>query len=196
MASKSDPRLPDVLEFIATQEPLRATLNQFPDMKRSEIRQLLLSLDSRTSRKAPKETPLPVSVDEVFLNTDGAARGNPGPAGAGVFVSDRAGNSLLEDTCYLGETTNNVAEYEALLLGLRRLVELAPSRATVRLDSELIVKQLNGLYQVKSPHLKPLYLKAKQLLSRLETVRVVHVRREKNREADALANRAIDEHFS
>jgi ribonuclease HI len=129
---------------------------------------------------------------ELVLCTDGASRGNPGPAGAGAIITDEEGATLTEKAVYLGETTNNQAEYQALLIGLQEAVKLAPARLTVRMDSELIVKQLNGEYRVRNRDLQPLHDRARELMEQLTDVKVVHVPREENVDADRLANQAID----
>jgi ribonuclease HI len=127
------------------------------------------------------------------LHCDGACRGNPGPAGAGVVLHDPQGRLKVRKGRYLGETTNNVAEYQALLLGLEEARKLSVRKLQVLADSELMVKQLNGLYRVKSPHLLPLWRQALQALKQLESYAVIHVPREKNRLADEVANQAIDQ---
>ncbi|MBN2847574.1 MAG: ribonuclease HI family protein [Coriobacteriia bacterium] len=127
-----------------------------------------------------------------IVNTDGGARGNPGPAGVGIVLRSPDGAVSAEGGAYLGETTNNVAEYEAVLWGLRAALAAGASCVEVRADSELVVKQMNGAYRVKSPGLRPLFLEAQQLRRRFERVDFVHVRREANAEADALANQAMD----
>jgi ribonuclease HI len=130
------------------------------------------------------------------LFSDGAARGNPGPAGAGALLRSEDGEILAEISEYLGETTNNQAEYQALLLGLKKAEELKLTTLKVFLDSELVVKQLNGDYKVKHPDLIPLYREVSALLKKFPSIAVAHVYREKNKEADKLANLAIDNHFS
>ncbi len=132
---------------------------------------------------------------KYLLYTDGAARGNPGPAGAGAFISSSSGEVLHEIAEYLGETTNNVAEYRALLAGLRKLVLLEAQEVEVLADSELMVRQIQGRYRVKHPNLKPLYQEALSLLKKIPKYSIKHIRREENKEADRLANQAIDEHF-
>lgn len=126
------------------------------------------------------------------MQTDGAARGNPGPAGIGgfIFVDGQLKDSFK---AYIGEATNNVAEYSALLEGLKLAQKYKASAIKVLLDSELIVKQLLGLYKVKNAGLKPYYLAVKELLKEYQRVEVNHIYREENQEADALANEAIDE---
>ena len=133
-----------------------------------------------------------MSRKKLFIYTDGAARGNPGPAGIGARILDSDGNVLSEECQYIGEATNNVAEYRALLMGLERAAELGASTVEVRSDSELVVKQLRGEYRVRSVALRDLFERAKQLSRAFQSVDYVHVRRELNRDADRLANRAID----
>jgi len=134
-----------------------------------------------------------MSLHRLF--SDGAARGNPGPAGAGALIQDEKGQVVGEISEYLGETTNNQAEYQALLLGLAKAHELKVKNLEVFLDSELVVKQLNGQYRVKHPDLIPLFEKVKRQLEEFHTRKVAHVYREMNQEADRLANLAIDRHF-
>ncbi|HEY2410358.1 MAG TPA: ribonuclease HI family protein [Polyangiaceae bacterium] len=129
----------------------------------------------------------------AILWTDGAARGNPGPAGIGSILKTPEGAVLSADSDYLGETTNNVAEYKALLMGLARAIERGVTHLEVRADSELLIKQLRGEYRVKNPGLKPLFEEAKSLLARFRATKLVHVRREHNGEADRLANAGIDD---
>jgi len=127
----------------------------------------------------------------AVLRTDGGSRGNPGPAGAG-FVIEADGVVVCRAGRFLGSQTNNVAEYEALIWGLENVATLGYSEITVFADSELLVKQINGLYRVKNAGLKPLFLRSLQLLRGFASSKVVHVRREQNAEADAMANEAMD----
>jgi ribonuclease HI len=126
------------------------------------------------------------------LYCDGASRGNPGPAGAGAALYTPQGELAAQQGEYLGEATNNVAEYRALLLGLKLARDLGLSRVHVFADSELLVRQLTGRYRVKSPHLFPLWQQAKKELQNFEACAISQVARAENRLADALANRAID----
>jgi dinuclear metal center YbgI/SA1388 family protein len=126
------------------------------------------------------------------LYTDGGARGNPGPAGIGARLLDAAGDVVEELADSIGTATNNVAEYQALLAGLELALDHDVQRLDVFLDSELVVRQVNGQYKVKDAGLKPLHAQACLLLSRFHEVDVKHVRREQNAEADALVNNAID----
>jgi ribonuclease HI len=125
--------------------------------------------------------------------TDGAARGNPGPAAVGVVIEDDKGMRLRGLHRYLGKATNNEAEYHALIEGLKAAAEWKPDRLELYLDSKLVVEQVNGSYRVRKPELQPLYQRAKELLGGFDEVVVSHVEREKNRGADALANMALDE---
>lgn len=131
---------------------------------------------------------------QVTIYTDGAARGNPGPAGLGVVVLDERGKILSELARYIGETTNNQAEYHGLLAGLEEAARLGARGVRVRMDSELVVRQLSGTYRVKSPDLLPLFQRVRTWRARFQSFEVKHVSREENRRADALANAAIDEH--
>ncbi len=128
------------------------------------------------------------------LFTDGAARGNPGPAGLGVVIEDDQGMRLRGLHRYLGIATNNEAEYHALIEGLKALTEWKPDRLEIYLDSKLVVEQVKGKYKVKKPELQRLHKQATELLDRFGEVSVGHVERSRNRGADALANRAIDAH--
>jgi len=129
----------------------------------------------------------------LTLHTDGGSRGNPGPAGAGAVIYDDEGREVAALSRYLGRTTNNEAEYQALLLGLAEARRLGAARLTVKMDSELIVRQLEGQYRVKAPGLKPLYAEAKLLLKDFSSVTILHVRRNLNQRADELANQAMDQ---
>jgi ribonuclease HI len=131
--------------------------------------------------------------DRYTLRTDGGARGNPGPAGAGFVLQDAGGSVVRSGGRYLGIATNNVAEYQALLWGLATALDHGVREIRVCADSELVVKQLTGVYRVKNEGLRPLCAQAKSLLLRFASVEIAHVRREMNAAADALANVAMDE---
>jgi ribonuclease HI len=130
----------------------------------------------------------------VKLFSDGACRGNPGVGGAGAVIIDDGGQVLWEGSEYLGHCTNNIAEYKALILGLKGALALGIDRLEVYLDSELLANQVNGSYKVKNENLKILMQEIRKLISAFETANVRHVRRCHNELADKLANRAIDEH--
>ena len=131
--------------------------------------------------------------DEVVVWTDGGARGNPGPAGYGVVVASPRGEVLAELAEGIGWATNNVAEYQGVIAGLRRARELGARRVRVRADSLLVVNQQKGLWKVKNAALRPLADEAARLARGFERVVWEHVPRERNRRADALANRAMDD---
>ena len=124
---------------------------------------------------------------------DGGSRGNPGPAGFGVQIVDADGAVVAELHGALENTTNNVAEYNGLLAALAWAVDHGQKALHIRSDSELLVKQLRGEYRVKHPGLQPLYQDARALISRIGRVSFEHVRRELNKDADRLANLAMDE---
>lgn len=129
---------------------------------------------------------------QLIVETDGAARGNPGLAGAGVIIRDARGHRIETFSKFLGVTTNNQAEYQALIEGLQAVSKHKPESITVRMDSELVVKQMTGQYRVKHPELLPLYIQAMEIVSALPEVTFVHVPREQNPGADQMANVAID----
>ena len=133
-----------------------------------------------------------MTASPLRLHVDGASRGNPGEAGFGVHVASAEGETIAGLYGYLGRATNNVAEYQALLHGLRFALERGAREVRVFSDSELLVRQLAGRYRVKSPGLLPLFREAQSLLARFESARVSHVPREENSEADALANKEVD----
>lgn len=132
------------------------------------------------------------SSSEVIAHIDGASRGNPGPAAYGVVLESSEGAPLTTLSKAIGHTTNNVAEYHGLLAALDYAGEHDIRRLKVFSDSELMARQIQGAYKVKSPDLKPLYERARTAIARLESFSIEHVRREHNREADKLANLALD----
>jgi ribonuclease HI len=136
---------------------------------------------------------------KIVLHTDGGARGNPGPAGAGAVIFTEDGKTIKETSKYLGERTNNFAEYSAVVLGLEMIAkhfgkaQCKDLEVVVRMDSELICKQLNGEYRVKEETLFPLYIEVHNLqVSTFPHVRFEHVPRADNKHADRLANEAMD----
>ena len=137
----------------------------------------------------PTETP---KTGWISAHCDGGARGNPGPAGFGALVQDADGNVLAELSEFLGIQTNNYAEYSGLLASLDFALAHGHRRLRVVSDSELMVKQIQGKYQVKSPGLRPLYEQAKKKIAQLEAFEIVHALRHKNKDADRLANQAMD----
>jgi ribonuclease HI len=133
-----------------------------------------------------------VQSPEVIAHIDGASRGNPGPAAYAVVMESADGSRLAGFSEYLGKATNNVAEYQALLAALEYALTNHYLRIHVRTDSELLARQIEGVYKVKSPGLKLLCQRARQMIARLESFSIQQVPREQNREADQLANQALE----
>src|SRR3989344_312491 len=131
-------------------------------------------------------------MNKLIIYSDGGARGNPGPAAIGVVIYDDAGKEIKRISQSIGETTNNQAEYKALLAALKFAAEMKSESLVCHLDSELVVKQMQGSYKIKEPTLQPLAQEALRLMTQFKEVRFVHVRREKNKLADQLVNEALD----
>lgn len=133
----------------------------------------------------------------IILYSDGGARGNPGPAGVGVVMYAKDTLEEIQTIAeYIGEATNNQAEYTALLKGLEGAIKLGAQYVECYLDSELVVKQLNREYKVKNKNIAPLFVKVWNLTQQFKSVTFRHVRREKNKVADSLVNKAIDAHLA
>jgi ribonuclease HI len=130
--------------------------------------------------------------NKLIIYTDGGARGNPGPSGIGVVIYDETKNKIAEISEYIGEGTNNRAEYKAVIAALKKAVELKAEQLEFYLDSELVVKQLNREYKVKNADLAPLFLQIHNLSVSFKKIIYRHVRREMNKEADKLVNLALD----
>jgi ribonuclease HI len=133
-----------------------------------------------------------LSTDKITIYTDGAARGNPGPAAIGVALKDAAGNNVATISRTLGVKTNNQAEYMAVIAGVEKAISLGAKQVILKSDSELIVRQLMGQYKVKNADLKELYQKVVALTGRLEKFSALNIPREQNKQADALCNMALD----
>ncbi|MBN1176568.1 MAG: ribonuclease HI family protein [Dehalococcoidales bacterium] len=133
-----------------------------------------------------------MSVYKVIINTDGAARGNPGPASIGVIIKDDKDKVLARISRYIGSTTNNQAEYRAVVAALEKAVSLGAKNVELKSDSELVVNQLNGRYKVKNAALRPLYQEVVKLAGSLEKITFSYIPRAQNAGADALANQALD----
>ncbi|HSR37201.1 MAG TPA: ribonuclease HI family protein [Desulfurivibrionaceae bacterium] len=168
----------------------------FPQDDPAAIRALLQESALRLPDMPPPVPAAPSALKQangtITLYCDGASRGNPGEAAAGFVILDTHGAELAAKGIYLGQCTNNMAEYQALLLGLHEAHQLKVDKLTIRLDSELVVRQLEGRYQVKDAKLKPLYTKALSLLRGFESHSIHHVPRRENQRADELANQALD----
>src|SRR5271155_5229659 len=144
------------------------------------------------SQAPPPNPPTAKKTDWINAHCDGGARGNPGPAGYGALIQDDSGAVLAELSEFLGLRTNNYAEYSGLLGCLQYALDHHHPRLRVVSDSELMVKQIQGKYQVKSPDLKPLYQEARSRIAKLEAFEISHALRHKNKDADRLANEAMD----
>jgi ribonuclease HI len=132
-----------------------------------------------------------MTADRVIINADGASRHNPGPAAIGATLKDEQGRLLASISRRIGRATNNQAEYQALIAALEKAIGLGARRVDIRLDSELVVKQMKGRYRVKNAALRPLYLRVGELLSQFKGFTISSVPREQNAEADRLANKAL-----
>ncbi|RKH19772.1 reverse transcriptase-like protein [Corallococcus praedator] len=209
------PSLVDLLRHIAREEPLTATVRAFRGLTREHLGQLLAEAADTLAQGLPVSAPsepvlesaavpsptvesaAPIApgsgLNRVRVYSDGAARGNPGPAGAGAVLMDTQGAVIARLGKFLGHQTNNHAEYMGLLLGLQHARTLGAREVEVYADSELLIRQLDGRYQVKSATLKPLFQEAQKLLKTFSKVKLAHVPRAQNAEADEMSNRAIDE---
>lgn len=131
-------------------------------------------------------------MKKLIINTDGGSRGNPGPAAIGLIIRDESEHIIFEHGSYIGLQTNNFAEYSALVKALETARDMGATDLLVRMDSELIVKQMQGLYKIKEPTLQELAQKVIKLKASFSNVVFMHVRREFNKEADAQVNKALD----
>ena len=131
-------------------------------------------------------------MSKLIIYTDGGSRGNPGPAGFGVIIYDEHNKVVAEISEFIGVTTNNQAEYKAILAGIKKAVALGATEAQFYMDSELAVKQLNREYKVKNKDIAPIFLAIYNLTLEFKKITFTHIRREKNTEADRLANEAMD----
>jgi ribonuclease HI len=136
--------------------------------------------------------PPALPANYLVAHSDGGARGNPGPAGYGVYIEDQSGRKVAALGEYLGHQTNNVAEYQGLIAALEYTVTHGHKAVKLITDSELLVKQIKGIYKVRNLALQDLHARAKELISQLEWFSIAHALREHNREADRLANQAMD----
>jgi ribonuclease HI len=172
-----------------------AEIDEAMDLSRNERDQRRKErAEAEAAERAAQEAAVKVDAEKrTRLFTDGAARGNPGPAGAGAVIVNADGHVVAKVGKFLGDSTNNVAEYMGLILGLRRAKAMGIKELEVLSDSELLVKQLQGEYAVKADHLVPLHAEATALLRGFPWIQVRHIPREDNVQADAMSNRAIDE---
>ncbi len=160
-----------------------------PGATREQVEDLFAALGQAAESIPSSEAP-DVSGGSVDVYTDGASRGNPGPAGVGIVVTTRDGAEVVAWGESIGETTNNVAEYRACIAGLEKALDLGVDSVRLLSDSQLLVRQINGRYRVKSPTLQPLHDRVRELLDGFENWQAVHIPREKNARADKLASDA------
>lgn len=186
-----------ILKYLDTEKLIKEN----PSITRKMIDTLFLEILKTKKTKEAVDTCLPhrdipqrglKGLDELIIHTDGASRGNPGKAGIGVAIFDEK-YQLVEEACrFIGESTNNVAEYQAMILAAQKAIAYHAKKVNFKTDSELLVRQLNGVYRVKSPNILSLYNELTKLLNKIPAWKIHHVRREENVIADALANRGID----
>ncbi|MFQ5862023.1 MAG: ribonuclease HI family protein [Candidatus Brocadiales bacterium] len=187
----------ELLELIRKSIDPDSITSKDPRVTRKRLEELFRRLKAVIEAKPAKgKVSQPVSrgiSERILVYIDGASRGNPGKAGIGVVIYDKKQQNVLKEICrYIGETTNNVAEYRALISGVEKALEYSPKELEILSDSELLVKQINGQYKVRAPSILPLYKKAKRLIGMLPKWKIQHIPREENALADALANMAID----
>lgn len=207
--SREEPAPAEVLRAIARLESLENTLAAFPGLTllaaRGSLQAAATRLEAmgipRAGRPAARVAPGPgPSVHhparELCVFSDGASRGNPGPAGAGAVLTLPSGEVVERLGLFLGTQTNNHAEYMGAILGLRRAHALGAEEVELVADSQLLIRQLEGHYRVKSAGLKPLHAEAQRLLAQFRRHSLRHLPREENREADTMSNRAIDEQLA
>ena len=193
-------RLIRVLELLGERLPTELLRAEFPDLTRKAVRSLFQAVADHI--RCCEEWPDSAADDQeggpgtrmmgVSLYCDGASRGNPGPSGAGVVLLDEKGEQIFELSRYLDNGTNNEAEYRALVRGLEAAADLGVKRLEIFLDSELVVRQLNGKYKVRNARLRSLFDQAVSILQQFDDYAIFHVGRELNQQADRLANEAID----
>lgn len=198
MSKNNRPTREQVLRTLAQHLDDALLIQLFPGASPGTIREIIAEADSATSttRQEPaasSSSAAPATPGRCRLFTDGASRGNPGHAGAGAVLFGADGSELAARSSYLGTCTNNVAEYKALLIGLQSARDLGCRSLEIFLDSELIVRQIQGRYKVKNAALKPLFDQVQTYLVDLDEWRVRHVPRAQNARADALANKGIDQ---
>ncbi len=183
-----------------TELPDQILEHYLPDFPPAVIRQTLTDACKTKQPVKPLLKPATASnnnstgsIANLVMYTDGASRGNPGMAGAGAVILDDQNQELRTVAEYLGTCTNNVAEYQALILGLAEAVTLGGKNIRIFLDSQLIVRQVQGRYKVKNKTLQPMFAEVKKLLAKFDSYEIDHVARELNKRADELANRGIDD---
>ncbi len=186
------PSRQQLIDFLASSKAVQAAVqDQFPALD-AEILADLLDAREPIEELSSSSEHIEVREDLIFVHTDGACRGNPGPSGAGWVFSEPGGQVFRRGKAFLGRATNNEAEYVAVILALEDALKQGFQSLRLHADSELLVKQVNGIYRVKNPRIKELYTQLMALARKFKSFEAKHVRREFNAEADLEANRAID----
>jgi ribonuclease HI len=193
--SQTQPGRQELIDFLAGSKVVQAAVqDEFPNVDKDTLSSTLgASSPSPTKPVNPVEQKRAVPSGLVFLHTDGACRGNPGPSSGGWVFSEPGGGIFRRGGAFIGRATNNEAEYVAVILALEDALTLGLTQVKLHADSELLVKQVNGIYRVKNPRIKELYTQLMALARKFKSFEAKHVRREFNQEADAEANRALDE---
>ncbi|MFQ5658580.1 MAG: ribonuclease HI family protein, partial [Candidatus Methylomirabilales bacterium] len=180
-----DPQqLADILKAMARTKALGALSDELRDLTPATLRRALEQASHLLQGQTLSHRDCQPAPHGLILHIDGAARGNPGPAGIGVVIRDEGGSFREEHQAFIGEATNNVAEYEALLFGLRKARALGHAAIKVFSDSELLVRQIEGRYRVKNPRLRTLYDHVQDLLRSFDAVEIAHIDRGMNSRAD------------
>jgi ribonuclease HI len=192
---ESPPSDESVLRHLAQTLSVTKTLKRFSSLSARHLQEILLNSAQRAEEKRvlTEMAPSRKHSPEYFIQADGASRGNPGEAGIGAVITDACGRTIKELKYFLGIATNNVAEYQAVILALQKALELGAGSVTLQMDSELVARQLRGEYKVREVHLKLLHREVLDILSQFSEYHIHHVPREENRRADQLANEAIDQ---
>lgn len=182
----------ELLRYLAETLSFAKTLERFPSLTNDKLKSLLLEASELVEEITPKEKPI---AEKLTFYIDGASRGNPGKAAIGVVVMDGDGHVIDEIKRYIGVTTNNMAEYQSLIEAVTEGRRLGGSVVHIFSDSELLVRQINGVYKVRDEKLLDLYKEAKRLISGFSDFKIDHITRDKNSRADSLANEALDNHL-
>jgi ribonuclease HI len=198
---RKEPDARQVLRFIADQESLALTRDEFPGTSEERLRQILREFVTETANEGRGRRVEPASAEpveagaavKVEVFTDGASRGNPGPAGAGWVIKSPAGPIIKAGHAFLGRRTNNEAEYEAVIRALKDVADLGARDVALRSDSELLVRQINGQHRIREPRLEELHRTARQVIQGFRRFEIRHVAHGANSDADHQANLAIEE---
>lgn len=169
-------------------------LNDVTEFTRIELQlePLLAKTDEAAVDANDNAAKITTNIERVIIYSDGGSRGNPGPSASGFVIKDMSDHTLFEGGKYLGVTTNNQAEYQAVKLALEKAIEMGVRYVQFRMDSLLVVNQLSGVYQIKNRDLWPIHAAIKELMAKFKEISFTHVLREYNKEADAMVNKILD----